>query len=72
VGDLLDLSGELQQQFRAEWLKQYKPYRLQTAMVRWEAEELYWRHLQASVWTVSADFKDGDARPTLAEVLAVR
>lgn len=72
VGDLLDLSGELQQQYRAEWLKQYKPYRLQTAMVRWEAEELYWRHLQASVWTVSADFKDGDARPTLAEVLAVR
>ncbi|MBB5057910.1 hypothetical protein HDF16_002616 [Granulicella aggregans] len=72
VGDLLDLSAELQQQYRAEWLKQYKPYRLQTAVVRWEAEELYWRHLQASLWTVVADFKQGDPRPTLAQVLAVR
>lgn len=72
VGDLLDLSTELQQQYRAEWLKQYKPYRLQTAMVRWEAESLYWRHLQASVWTVNRDFKEGDPRPTLPDVLAVR
>jgi hexosaminidase len=72
VGDLLDLSAELQGQYKEEWLKQYKPYRLQTALVRWEAEELYWRHLQASVWTVAADFKEGDARPTLAQVLAVR
>lgn len=72
VGDLLDLSAELEQQYRAEWLKQYKPYRLQTALVRWQAEELYWRRMQASIWTVSADFKDGDPRPTLAQVQAVR
>lgn len=72
VDDLLDLSGELEQQYRAEWLKQNKSYRLQTALVRWQAEELYWRHLQASIWTVNADFKEGDARPTMTQVLAVR
>ena len=72
VDDLLDISAELEQQYRAQWLNQNKPYRLQTALVRWQAEELYWRHLQASIWTVASDFKEGDARPTLAQVLAVR
>lgn len=72
VGDLLDTSGELQQQYREEWLKQYKPFRLQTALTRWQAEQLYWRHFQASVWTATRNFKDGDARPTLEQVLAIR
>ena len=72
VGDLLDSSGELAQEYRAEWLKQYKPYRLSTAMARWQAEQQYWLHFQASVWTVTRDFKDGDPRPTLEQVLATR
>jgi len=72
IDDLLDISGELQQQYRDEWLKQYKPYRLQTALTRWQAEQLYWQHFQASFWTVERNFKEGDARPTLAQVLAVR
>ncbi len=37
VGDMIDLSGELQTQYRDEWLRQYKPYRLTTAMARWDA-----------------------------------
>jgi hypothetical protein len=72
VDDLLDISGDLQQQYRVEWLQQYKPYRLQTALTRWQAEQLYWRHFQASVWTVGRNFKEGDPRPTIADVLAVR
>lgn len=72
VDDLLDSSGELQQEYREEWLKQYKPYRLQTALIRWQAEQLYWRHLQASFWTIERNFKAGDPRPTLTQLLAVR
>ncbi len=72
VGDLMDISGDLEQQYREEWLKQYKPYRLQTAFIRWQAEQLYWRHLQASIWYLTDNFKDGDARPTLEQALAVR
>lgn len=72
VGDLMDTAGELEQAYSAEWLKQYKPYRLSTAQSRWRAEQEYWRHLQASVWTVTQNFKEGSARPTLQEVLAVR
>jgi hexosaminidase len=71
VGDLLDTSGELAQQYRDEWLKQYKPFRLSTALARWQAEQAYWLHFQASVWTVTRDFKEGDAKPTLEQVLAM-
>jgi hypothetical protein len=72
VGDLLDTAGELERQYTEEWLKEYKPYRLATAQARWRAEQEYWRRLQAAVWTVARDFKEGDERPTLAGVLAVR
>jgi len=72
VGDLLDTAGELERQYSDDWLKQYKPFRLATAQARWRAEQEYWRRFQAEVWTVTRDFKEGDARPTLAGVLAVR
>jgi len=72
AGDLMDTAGELEQVYSNEWLKQYKPYRLSTAQARWRAEQEYWRHFQASVWTVTQNFKEKDARPTLEEVLAVR
>jgi hexosaminidase len=72
VADLMDTAGELQATYRAEWLKQYRPYRLSTALARWQAEQEYWRHFQASVWTVTRDFRPGDPRPTLNQVLAVR
>jgi len=72
VDDLLDLSGELEQDYSTAWLRANKPYRLATAQARWRAEQEYWRHFQASVWTVCRDFKPGSPRPTLADVLAVR
>jgi hexosaminidase len=72
VGDLLDTAGELEQAYSSEWLKQYKPFRLATAQARWRAEQEFWRHFQASVWSVTQNFKEKDARPTLEEVLAVR
>ena len=72
ISDLMDTAGELESNYRSEWLKQYRPYRLSTALTRWQAELEYWRHFQASVWTVVRDFKEGDVRPTLDQVLAVR
>ena len=72
VGDLMDTSGELEEAYAREWARQYKPYRLATAQARWRAEQEFWRHFQASVWTVTRGFKEGSARPTLNDVLAVR
>lgn len=65
AGDLMDLSGALAQDYRREWLQQYRPWRLETAMARWRAEQELWRSLQAHVWDAIHSFKDGDPRPTL-------
>jgi len=70
VGDLLDTSGELAAQYREEWLKQSKPYRLSTALARWQNEQFFWLHFQQSVWTITRDFREGDPRPTLEQALA--
>jgi hypothetical protein len=72
VGDLIDISGELEARYREQWLRQYKPYRLDTALARWRIEQQYWIQFQQSVWTVVRGFKEGDARPTLGQVLAMR
>jgi hexosaminidase len=71
VSDLMDAAGELESDYRAEWLAQYRPYRLNTALARWQAEQEYWRHFQAQVWTITRNFKGGEERPTLEQTLAV-
>jgi hypothetical protein len=72
VSDLMDAAGELESDYRTEWLAQYRPYRLNTALARWHAEQEYWRHFQAQVWTITRNFKEGEQRPTLEQTLAVR
>ena len=72
VSDLMDTTGELESDYRTQWLAQYRPYRLNTALARWHAEQEYWRHFQAQVWTITRNFKEGDARPTLEQTLDVR
>ena len=72
VGDLIDLTGELAQQYQHAWLQQYKPYRLPSAMARWQAEQTYWIALQGKIWYVVRNYKEGDPRPTLSGVLAMR
>ena len=68
AGDLMDLSGTLAQDYRREWLQQYRPWRLETAMARWRAEQELWRSLQARVWDAIHTFKEGDPRPTLEQL----
>lgn len=72
AGDLIDIAGELQKDYAAEWNREYKPYRLSSALARWNAEQEYWRAFQQRVWTAVRNFHEGDARPTLQGVLASR
>ncbi|MGO4210767.1 family 20 glycosylhydrolase [Terriglobus sp. 2YAB30_2] len=72
IGDLMDECGDLKLRYRELWLQQYKPYRLATAEARWDAELEFWRHLQASLWTLRRNFKEGGPRPTLEDVLSKR
>jgi hypothetical protein len=69
VGDVIDLTGDLALQYHDEWLKEYKPYRLSTAMARWQAEQIYWLNLQQKIWYVARNFKEGDPRPLLSDVV---
>ncbi len=72
AGDLMDLSGELAQDYRREWLRQYRPWRLETAMARWRAEQELWRGLQAKVSDAIHNFKEGDPRPSLEQLRPAR
>jgi hypothetical protein len=42
VADLLDKFSGLRAPYRQAWLEESTPYRLGTAMARWDAEEQYW------------------------------
>lgn len=43
VTDLMDEITGLKPAYQSEWLEEYKPYRLGSALGRWDAEYQYWR-----------------------------
>lgn len=67
--DLMDAITDLKPTYRAEWLKEYMPYRLGTALGRWDAEDQYW----LSVNTKLTEFDDGthagDKLPPLDQLI---
>jgi hypothetical protein len=66
--DIMDALTETRRDYRRAWLEQYTPYRLGTALGRWEAEYLFWEHAQANFESVRTRFKTGQSLPTLQEV----
>ena len=66
TGDLLDGITELRRIYRANWLAEHTPYRLGTALRRWDAEFEYWRQLQLRIKTVERNFKPGQPLPALS------
>jgi hexosaminidase len=46
LADLMDTLTELREAYRNAWLAEYTPYRLESALQRWDAEYQYWRALQ--------------------------
>lgn len=65
VADLMDIGGEVKEQYREAWLSQYGRYRLNTAMARWDAEIEYWRAFQGRVWLAMKQFKTSGKMPGL-------
>ncbi len=65
IADLMDAITELREVYRSAWLSEYTPYRLASALGRWDAEYEYWRKLQARLQAFSNSFRDGDALPPL-------
>jgi hexosaminidase len=65
LADLMDECTALREAYREAWLKEYTPWRLGSALGRWDAEYEYWRRLQARIWETLDGFQDGEEFPSL-------
>ncbi len=69
VIDLMDRITDLKSSYRAEWLQEYTPYRLGSALGRWDAEYQYWRGVHEKLRHFNESTHEGDPLPPLNEVL---
>ena len=67
--DLMDAITVLRPQYRSAWLEEYTPYRLDSALGRWEAEYQYWRNVQERLLAFSESSHEGQALPPLETVV---
>ena len=65
LADLEDSITELRSQYRAEWLAEYLPYRLDSALGHWDMEYRFWAGMQARLLDFSDSSHDGDPLPKL-------
>jgi hypothetical protein len=65
IGDFPDFLGGLREAYRQAWLAEYTPYRLDTALARWDAEIQYWLRFQTWRHNFMDDFHDGDVLPPI-------
>jgi hexosaminidase len=68
IVDLMDAITELRPLYRAEWLDEYSPYRLASALGRWDAEYEYWRTFQQRLQQFSDGSHEGDVLPPLEKL----
>jgi hypothetical protein len=66
---MMDAASELHDAFRDAWLLEYTPYRMRTALGRWDAEYLYWLRLQNRFRHSTAGLKEGDNLPSLESII---
>jgi hypothetical protein len=67
--DLMDAITELRRTYQKEWLAEYTPYRLDSALTRWDAEADYWRKLQVRFLDFSKHSHEGEALPALETLI---
>ncbi|MGA3165281.1 MAG: beta-N-acetylhexosaminidase [Terriglobia bacterium] len=66
--DQMDAITELKEIYRRNWLAEFTPYRLPSALGRWDAEYEFWRRIQARLQAFTRTFKEGEALPPLESV----
>ena len=69
LADLMDGITGMQPEYKQAWLAQYKPYRLGTALGRWNAEYEFWRNLQAHLQSFSENYHQGSPLPTFQSIV---
>ena len=65
LADLEDTITELRGQYRAEWMAEYSPYRLDSALAHWDMEYQFWASIQARLLDFSESSREGDPLPRL-------
>jgi hypothetical protein len=64
--DLREMISELREQYREAWLSEATPFRLQSALYRWDAEWDYWTAVQhLVVQKVLHSWKEGEPFPSI-------
>jgi hypothetical protein len=67
--DLREMISELREQYREAWLSEATPFRLQSALYRWDAEWDYWTAVQRLlVQQVFQGWKEGEPFPSLEAI----
>ncbi len=72
VLDLVDRAGSIEDEVRETCLAESLPFRVNTALARWSREQQNWIGFQERVWRAANNFKPGDPRPTLEQILQMR
>jgi hexosaminidase len=65
VGDILDSLSLLLPEYRKNWEAEYQPYRMQTALARWETEYQFWLRVQSRIQRFHAAYRGGSPLPSL-------
>jgi hypothetical protein len=67
--DLREMSSELREQYREAWLDEATPFRLQSALYRWDAEWDYWTAVQKLLTQhVFLGWKEGQPFPPIESI----
>jgi hypothetical protein len=69
IVDLMDRITDLRPVYGAEWLQEYTPYRLGSALGRWDAEYQYWRGVQEKIQKFDDASHEGDILPPLDKII---
>jgi hypothetical protein len=65
----MDRITDLKPAYRAEWLNEYKPYRLGAALGQWDGEYQRWRGVYEKLTEFSDSTRAGDPLPPLDQVI---
>jgi hexosaminidase len=67
--DLREMISELREEYRKAWLEEATPFRLQSALYRWDAEWDYWAAVQKLlVQQVFQGWREGEPFPALESI----
>jgi hexosaminidase len=70
--DMMDETTQIARVYRAAWLAEYTPYRLEAALGRWQNEYTHWLRLQNRFRTAAEGLKEGSSLPPLDTLVGLQ